>query len=182
MADEERPEEVQRWTAKRRAALIISLLKGETTAVEAARRHGLKVAEVEGWRDRFLLGAENALRSPERRRSVARGRDQSAQAQGGRADHGPGHSARGRKAPYDAGDVRRVMATWPGVSMRRVCRVKIVKNNGGNPNDPAQVIPVATVQNVLLTVKELKTYFGLNNSQVKGGVYDLGTQLVSLVT
>ena len=36
MADEERPEEVQRWTAKRRAALIISLLKGETTAVEAA--------------------------------------------------------------------------------------------------------------------------------------------------
>jgi carbonic anhydrase len=59
---------------------------------------------------------------------------------------------------------------------------KIVKNNGANPNDPAQVIPVATVQNVLLTVKELKTYFGLNNSQVKGGVYDLGTQLVSLVT
>ena len=54
---------VQRWTAKRRAALVISLLKGETTAAEAARRHGLKVAEVEEWRDRFLLGAENALRA-----------------------------------------------------------------------------------------------------------------------
>jgi hypothetical protein len=40
MADEERSEEVQRWTAKRRAALVISLLKGETTAAEAARRHG----------------------------------------------------------------------------------------------------------------------------------------------
>ena len=63
MADEERPEEVQRWTAKRRAALVLSLLKGETTAAEAARRHGLKVAEVEDWRDRFLLGAENALRA-----------------------------------------------------------------------------------------------------------------------
>jgi transposase-like protein len=62
MADEQRPEEVQRWTAKRRAALVLSLLKGETTAAEAARRHGLKVAEVEDWRDRFLLGAENALR------------------------------------------------------------------------------------------------------------------------
>src|SRR5271167_3593628 len=62
MADEERSDEVQRWTAKRRAALIISLLKGETTAVEAARRHGLKVAEGEGWRDRVLLGGENALR------------------------------------------------------------------------------------------------------------------------
>jgi transposase-like protein len=61
MAEDQRPEEVQRWTAKRRAALVISLLKGETTAAEAARRHGLKVAEVEEWRDRFLLGAENAL-------------------------------------------------------------------------------------------------------------------------
>ena len=63
MTDEQRPEEVQRWTAKRRAALVLSLLKGETTAAEAARRHGLKVAEVEDWRDRFLLGAENALRA-----------------------------------------------------------------------------------------------------------------------
>ena len=63
MADEQRSEEVQRWTAKRRAALVISLLKGETTPAEAARRHGLKVAEVEQWRDRFLLGAENALRA-----------------------------------------------------------------------------------------------------------------------
>ena len=60
---EERPEEVQRWTAKRRAALVMSLLKGETTVAEAARRHGLKVAEVEEWRERFLLGAENALRA-----------------------------------------------------------------------------------------------------------------------
>jgi transposase-like protein len=63
MAEEQRSEEVQRWTAKRRAALVISLLKGETTAAEAARRHGLKVAEVEEWRDRFLLAAENGLRA-----------------------------------------------------------------------------------------------------------------------
>jgi len=63
MADEEQSEEVQRWTAKRRAALVISVLRGETTAAEAARRHGLKVAEVEEWRERFLLGAENALRA-----------------------------------------------------------------------------------------------------------------------
>jgi transposase-like protein len=63
MADEQHSEEVQRWTAKRRAALVLSLLKGETTAADAARRHGLKVAEVEEWRERFLLGAENALRA-----------------------------------------------------------------------------------------------------------------------
>ena len=63
MGDEQRSEEVQRWTAKRRSALVIGLLKGETTVAEAARRHGLKVAEVEEWRERFLLGAENALRA-----------------------------------------------------------------------------------------------------------------------
>jgi len=74
MADEQGSDEVQRWTAKRRAALVISLLKGETTAAEAARRHGLKVAEVEEWRDRFLLGAENALRVRKRTKLCARNR------------------------------------------------------------------------------------------------------------
>jgi transposase-like protein len=63
MADEQHSEEVQRWTARRRAALVLSLLKGETTAADAARRHGLKVAEIEDWRERFLFGAENALRA-----------------------------------------------------------------------------------------------------------------------
>jgi hypothetical protein len=32
-------------------------------AAEAGRRHGLKVAELEEWRYRFLLGAKNALRA-----------------------------------------------------------------------------------------------------------------------
>jgi len=57
------PENVERWTAKRRVALVVSILKGDTSVAEAARKHGLTVAEVEEWRDRFLLGAENALRS-----------------------------------------------------------------------------------------------------------------------
>ncbi len=57
------PENIERWTAKRRVALVVSLLKGETSVAEAARKHALTVAEVEAWRDRFLLGAENALRS-----------------------------------------------------------------------------------------------------------------------
>lgn len=59
----ELPEDIQRWTAKRRAALVFSILKGETTAVEAARKHDLTVADIESWRDTFLLAAENALRS-----------------------------------------------------------------------------------------------------------------------
>ena len=60
---EDHPESPQRWTAKRRAALVLSILKGETSAQAAARKHGLTVAEVEDWRDRFLLGAENARRA-----------------------------------------------------------------------------------------------------------------------
>ena len=56
-------EPIERWTAKRRVALVVSILKGETSVAEAARTHGLTVAEVEDWREKFLLGAENALRS-----------------------------------------------------------------------------------------------------------------------
>jgi transposase-like protein len=44
-------------------ALVLQILKGETSLVEAARAHGLTVGEIEDWRDRFILGAENALRS-----------------------------------------------------------------------------------------------------------------------
>ena len=56
-------EPIERWTAKRRVALVVSILTGEASVAEAARTHGLTVAEVEDWREKFLLGAENALRS-----------------------------------------------------------------------------------------------------------------------
>ena len=55
--------ETQRWTAKRRTALVVSIVKGETSVAEAARKHGLTMAEVEDWKDRFLLAGENSLRS-----------------------------------------------------------------------------------------------------------------------
>lgn len=53
----------KRWTAKRRVALVLELLRGDTSVAEAARKHGLTVAELEEWHERFLAGAENALRS-----------------------------------------------------------------------------------------------------------------------
>ncbi len=59
----EQDESQKRWTAKRRAALVIEILRGDLSVAEAARRHGLTVVEVEEWRERFLAGAENALRS-----------------------------------------------------------------------------------------------------------------------
>ncbi len=62
MADE-KFENVQRWTAKRRTALVLQIVKGETSAQEAARKHGLTVAEVESWLEKGLAGMENQLRS-----------------------------------------------------------------------------------------------------------------------
>ncbi len=59
----EQDDSQKRWTAKRRAALVVEILRGDLSVAEAARRHGLTVAEVEEWRERFLAGAENALRS-----------------------------------------------------------------------------------------------------------------------
>jgi tetratricopeptide (TPR) repeat protein len=60
----EPPEDVQRWTAKRRAALAMSILKGETTAAEAARaairrfKANPQNAYVRAERDLNLLGYE----------------------------------------------------------------------------------------------------------------------------
>ncbi len=53
----------QRWTAKRKAALVIDILQGKTTAAEAARQHALTLAEVEQWRDDFITQGTEALRS-----------------------------------------------------------------------------------------------------------------------
>ena len=63
MTEKEELENVQRWTAKRRVALVLTILRGETSTSEAARKHGLTVAEIEDRQDKFLAGAESSLRS-----------------------------------------------------------------------------------------------------------------------
>lgn len=57
------PEDIQRWTARRRMALVLSVLKGELSEEDGARRHGLTVSEISDWKERVLLAAHNALRS-----------------------------------------------------------------------------------------------------------------------
>lgn len=94
-----------------------------------------------------------------------------------------GHSACGAviaavsNYPHSVPRLPFVELIYPAVKRARL----IVASMGGNPKDPAQVVPVATVQNVIITVGELRSYFGLSKSQVAGGVYDLGTQLVTQV-
>jgi transposase-like protein len=56
--------EVQRWTAKRKAAAVLDIVKGKTTPAQLARQHGnLTVAQVEQWVDDFLAGGEEHLRA-----------------------------------------------------------------------------------------------------------------------
>jgi hypothetical protein len=63
MDKEQENESAQRWTTKRKTVLVLNILKGDISSQEAARQNGLTVAEIDEWKDRFLLGAENALRT-----------------------------------------------------------------------------------------------------------------------
>jgi transposase-like protein len=53
----------QLWTAKRKMELVLSLLKGEMTQVEACRQYDLKQSEVESWTETFLKSGEHGLKS-----------------------------------------------------------------------------------------------------------------------
>jgi transposase-like protein len=56
-------DDIKRWTARRKAAAVMDIIKGKTTAPELARSHGLTVAEVEQWMDDFVSQGTEALRS-----------------------------------------------------------------------------------------------------------------------
>jgi transposase-like protein len=55
--------EIQRWTAKRKAAVVLEVLKKQRTAVDACRKYGIKQSQLEDWTRNFLESGENALRS-----------------------------------------------------------------------------------------------------------------------
>ena len=44
---EKEQEKTERWTAKRGTALVVEILRGDTSAQEAVRQHELTVAEIE---------------------------------------------------------------------------------------------------------------------------------------
>ena len=53
----------QPLTAKRRAILVLDIVKGKTSAAEVARQHGLTVAEVDTWAQRLMHGIEELLKT-----------------------------------------------------------------------------------------------------------------------
>ena len=56
-------EEIKRWTAKRKSALVLEIIQGKTTVAEASRAYDLPPSEIETWVEDGKKGMENALRA-----------------------------------------------------------------------------------------------------------------------
>ena len=56
-------EDIKRWTARRKAALVLEIIQGKTTVAEASRSFDLPPSEIEEWVDEGKRGMENALRA-----------------------------------------------------------------------------------------------------------------------
>jgi transposase-like protein len=56
-------EDIKRWTARRKAALVLDLVEGKTTVAEASRSFDLSPSEIEEWVEEGKRGMENALRA-----------------------------------------------------------------------------------------------------------------------
>lgn len=56
-------EEIKRWTAKRKSALVLAIIQGKTTVAEASRAYDLPPSEIEACVEDGKKGMENALRS-----------------------------------------------------------------------------------------------------------------------
>jgi len=56
-------EDIKRWTAKRKSALVLEIIQGKTTVAEASRAYDLPPSEIESWVDDGRQGLENALRA-----------------------------------------------------------------------------------------------------------------------
>ena len=56
-------DDIKRWTAKRKTALVLDIIQGKTTVSEASRAFDLSPSDVEQWVDEGKRGMENALRT-----------------------------------------------------------------------------------------------------------------------
>lgn len=64
-------EEIKRWTAKRKSALVMEIIQGKKTLAEASRQFDLPPSEIEDWVDQAKAGMENALACKAGRRPAA---------------------------------------------------------------------------------------------------------------
>ncbi|PSD21266.1 transposase [Stenotrophomonas maltophilia] len=60
---EKMEEEIKRWTARRKSALVLEIIQGKTTVAAASRQFDLTPTEIESWVEDGKRGMENALRA-----------------------------------------------------------------------------------------------------------------------
>ena len=56
-------DDIKRWTAKRKAALVTEIIQSKTTVAESSRSFDIPPSEIEEWVDEAKRGMENALRT-----------------------------------------------------------------------------------------------------------------------
>lgn len=54
-------DEIKRWTAKHKSAMVLDIIQGKTTVSEASYTHDLSPSEIEKWVDDGKRRMENAL-------------------------------------------------------------------------------------------------------------------------
>ena len=54
---------IKRWTAKRKASVVMDIFKGKTTAAEVASQYDLTVSEIEGWLDEAQCSMASGFRA-----------------------------------------------------------------------------------------------------------------------
>ncbi len=59
-------DQIKRWTAKRKSALVVEIFQGKTTVAEASRSYDLPPSEIEAWIEDAKKGMENALKGKRR--------------------------------------------------------------------------------------------------------------------
>jgi transposase-like protein len=56
-------EDIKRWTARRKAAVVLEIIQGKTTVSKVSRQFDLTPSEIEEWVDQGKAGMENALKA-----------------------------------------------------------------------------------------------------------------------
>lgn len=56
------PEKFERWTAQRKAAIILDVLKGKISVPEAARKYGFTQGEFREWTEEYHRAGVDALK------------------------------------------------------------------------------------------------------------------------
>ena len=61
--EQNRQSDIKRFTAKKKAQIVMDIFQGKTTVAEVSRKYDLTPAEIEEWMEDARKGMENQLRA-----------------------------------------------------------------------------------------------------------------------